>query len=292
MIVLFDILITAATLIILTIASISDLRTREIPDWLSYGLLFFVVATRGLESILFKDSIYIIQTLIFFGIFFAFGNLMYYTRQWGGGDTKLITALGAALAMKPSFLSGSSIIPFPAILLLNILAVGAIYGLFYAIYLSIKHKEKFKKEFKRLNRSPKAIGIKVGMMIMALTLFVLSFTIFPQNTRLVTNSLAILFLAVPYLVTALKSTELACMYKQIQVDKLTEGDWIQNDVYKNKKIIYKVNPYGADKKSIDALKKAKIKQVLVKEGIPFVPPFLLGTILTLIVSGTPFLPLI
>ena len=99
-------------------------------------------------------------------------------------------------------------------------------------------------------------------------------------------------MAVPYLVTALKSTELACMYKQIQVDKLTEGDWIQNDVYKNKKIIYKVNPYGADKKSIDALKKAKIKQVLVKEGIPFVPPFLLGTILTLIVSGTPFLPLI
>ena len=58
------------------------------------------------------------------------------------------------------------------------------------------------------------------------------------------------------------------------------------------KLIYKVNPYGADNKSIELLKKANIKQVLVKEGIPFVPPFLLGTILTLVVSGTPFLPLI
>ena len=292
MIELFDILITAATLIILTIASISDLRTREIPDWLSYGLLFFVVATRGLESILLKDSYYIIQTMIFFAIFFAFGNIMYYTRQWGGVDTKLITALGSALAIKPSFLGGISIVPFPAILLLNILVVGAIYGLFYAVYLSFKHKKEFKKEFKKLNHAPKTIGIKVGMLIIALTLFILSFTLFPRETRGVTSIIAITFLVVPYLITALKSTELACMYKQILVTNLTEGDWIHNDVYKNKKLIYKVNPYGADNKSIELLKKANIKQVLVKEGIPFVPPFLLGTILTLVVSGTPFLPLI
>ena len=292
MIVLFDILITAATLVILTIASISDLKTREIPDWLSYSLLFFVVATRGLESIILKNPTYIIQTLIFFAIFFAFGNLMYYTRQWGGGDTKLITALGSAFAIRPAYLTGSSIIPFPAVLLLNILIIGAIYGMLYAIYLSFKHKVEFKKEFKKLNHSHKTTRIKVGMLIIAILFFVSSFTIFPANTKPLMGILAVILLIIPYLITAIKSTELACMYKDIPVNKLTEGDWVQKDVYKNKKLIYKVNPYGIDKKAIALLKGANIKQVLVKEGIPFVPPFLIGTIMTLIIGGALFLPII
>lgn len=292
MIVLFDILITAATLVILTIASFSDLKTREIPDWLSYSLLFFIVATRGLESILLKDSTYITQTLIFFVIFFIFGNIMYYTRQWGGGDTKLITALGSAFAIRPAYLAETSIIPFPAILLLNILIIGAIYGIFFAVYLSLKHKTAFKKEFKKLNHSHKTVGIKMGMLIIAILLFLSSFTIFPANTRFLISVLSVILLITPYLITALKSTELACMYKEIKVNNLTEGDWVQKDVYKNKKLIYKVNPYGVNKKEIALLKKSKIKQVLVKEGIPFVPPFLIGTIITLIIGGALFLPVI
>ncbi|MBT3865555.1 prepilin peptidase [Candidatus Woesearchaeota archaeon] len=292
MIVLFDILITAATLVILTIASISDLKTREIPDWLSYSLLFFVIATRGLQSILLRDQTYVVQTLIFFVIFFIFGNLMYYTRQWGGGDTKLITALGSAFAIRPAYLIETSIIPFAAILLLNILIVGAIYGIIYAIYLSFKHKDSFKKEFKKLNHSHKTVGIKMGVLIIAILLFVSSFTIFPANTRSLTGLLALILLIIPYLITALKSTELACMFKEIPVNKLTEGDWVQKDVYKNRKLICKVNPYGINKKEIELLKKANIKQVLVKEGIPFVPPFLIGTIVTLIVGGALFIPII
>ncbi len=292
MIVLFDILITAATLVILTIASFSDLRTREIPDWLSYSLLFFVIATRGVESILLKDSTYIVQTLIFFAIFFIFGNIMYYTRQWGGGDTKLITALGSAFAIRPAYLAETSIIPFPAILLLNILIIGAIYGIFFALHLSLKNKVAFKKEFKKLNNSYKTIGIKIGMLIIATLLFISSFTIFPASAGLLIGTLSLILLIAPYLITALKSTELACMYKETPVNKLTVGDWVQKDVYKNKKLIYKVNPYGINKKEISLLKKANIKQVLVKEGIPFVPPFLIGTIVTLIVGGALFLPVI
>jgi len=36
------------------------------------------------------------------------------------------------------------------------------------------------------------------------------------------------------------------------------------------------------KRDIKYLKSLNIKQVLVKDGIPFVPPFLLGTVLALI----------
>jgi len=78
------------------------------------------------------------------------------------------------------------------------------------------------------------------------------------------------------------------MYKKLQSSQLTEGDWVQNNIYKNKKLLYKVNPYGIDLKSINILKKAKIKQVLVKEGIPFIPSFLIGTIITLILGNIIF----
>jgi hypothetical protein len=82
------------------------------------------------------------------------------------------------------------------------------------------------------------------------------------------------------------------MYKKINPKNLMEGDWVQGDIYKNKKLIYKEDPLGINKKSINLLIKHKIKQVIVKEGIPFVPSFLIGTIATLILGSVIFLPII
>ncbi|GIU69536.1 MAG: hypothetical protein KatS3mg002_0772 [Candidatus Woesearchaeota archaeon] len=39
---------------------------------------------------------------------------------------------------------------------------------------------------------------------------------------------------------------------------------------------------GISKEQIELLKKSKIKKVLVKEGIPFIPAFLIAFILTMI----------
>ena len=50
----------------------------------------------------------------------------------------------------------------------------------------------------------------------------------------------------------------------------------------NKRVIYKVKNTGIEKEDIQKLIKAKIKEVLVKEGIPFIPPFFIGTILTVL----------
>jgi len=290
--VVFDTIVISAAVIAVFIASLFDIKTREIPDWVSYGLVIFVLLTRGLESILSKTHSHFTYSVLTMLIFFGFGALMYYTKQWGGGDAKLIAGLGASFAETPSHLINNSILPFPGILIVNILILGAIYGAIYASYLAIKNKNAFKKEFLKINREKNIRHIKVIMLILGIVMAFISYILFPINTKLIGGIFALIILLLPYLIISLKSVELSCMYKQLLPSKLTEGDWVQKDIYKGKKLIYKTKPYGIDLKSINLLKKAKIKQVLIKEGIPFVPSFLLGTLATLVLGRIIFIPFI
>ena len=76
------------------------------------------------------------------------------------------------------------------------------------------------------------------------------------------------------------------MYKQVSVEKLTEGDWIAKDVIIGKKKICGPDDLGATKQHIRQLialkRQKKISNVLIKEGIPFVPSFLIAFVLTYI----------
>jgi hypothetical protein len=87
---------------------------------------------------------------------------------------------------------------------------------------------------------------------------------------------------------AIKSIESLSMYKEISAENLREGDWIAKNVYKRKELIYKRNS-GISKQDIQKIIDADIEQVTIKEGIPFVPPFLIGTIISLIIGKILFL---
>ena len=66
------------------------------------------------------------------------------------------------------------------------------------------------------------------------------------------------------------------------VNELVEGDWLAEDIiYNGKVIIGKEKPY-IDKEDIELLKKLKIKKVKIREGIPFVPAFLISYIIYLL----------
>ncbi len=287
----FDIIITITVITALCIASITDLKKREVPDWISYGLLFFVLSTRTLQAIITKTPSYFYLTIASFFIFLLFGNLMYFTKQWGGGDTKLITSLGSAFALRPSHLA-SSIIPFPLIILINILIVGTIYGMVYAIILAIKNKKIFSTQFSKINSTKKIKIAKSIFLTIALLMIALSFKIPNNKLKIQLNILALFFLTIPYIFSIIKSVENSCMYRKVKTSKLEEGDWVEENIYKKKKLIYKKNPYGITKQEINKLKKEKIKLVLIKEGIPFVPSFLLGTLITLIVGEIVFIKLL
>jgi len=79
-----------------------------------------------------------------------------------------------------------------------------------------------------------------------------------------------------------RTVEKICMYKKIPSKKLVEGDWIADDIKKGNKIIYKAKSIELKQKDIDNIIKNRIKEVLVKEGIPFIPGFLIGLVISLV----------
>ncbi|MDB5341640.1 MAG: signal peptide protein [Schlesneria sp.] len=77
-------------------AAIYDLRTREIPDWISAALLMASVTVR-LASISTGSWV---GLLLGFAVGSAIGLLLFALGAWGGGDVKLVAAIGAALELE------------------------------------------------------------------------------------------------------------------------------------------------------------------------------------------------
>jgi hypothetical protein len=96
--------------------------------------------------------------------------------------------------------------------------------------------------------------------------------------------LAIYILTYAWIFT--RSIERTILLKEYPVGKLTEGDWIVKEVKVKGKIIVHAKNTGVTIEQIAALKRAKVKTVLVKEGIPFVPGFLLAFIVLMILQYT------
>jgi Flp pilus assembly protein protease CpaA len=268
----------------LIIASYADIKTTEIPDWLSYSLIVSGLFLRISHSIFYQDFSYTTIALVNLGIFFVIGNVMYYTKQWGGGDAKLLMALSVIFATYPkellSLFTPKLDLYFPLTIFINILIVGMFYSFLFTIYLGFKHKKDFLKEFKLyLDKTKSSRKI---ILVLSILLIILAIILQEPTLKLILFSSAILILITLYLWIYLKSVEKSCMYKRVKVSKLLEGDWIINDIYKNKRLIIKRPIYGITKSQINLLKKHKISNIDIKQGIVFVPSFLIATIVSLI----------
>ena len=82
-------LVYLLALIVLIIASYTDFRKREVPDWLNYGLIFAGVGINGIASLVFYDYHYVLYSLAGLALGVAIAMGMFYAGQWGGGDSKL-----------------------------------------------------------------------------------------------------------------------------------------------------------------------------------------------------------
>ncbi|MEK6816099.1 MAG: hypothetical protein AABY09_00670, partial [Nanoarchaeota archaeon] len=92
-----------------------------------------------------------------------------------------------------------------------------------------------------------------------------------------------LFLLIyPYLFISIKAVETVGMLKYVSPNNLVEGDWVAEKIKVNGKVICSPKDLGLEQHQINALKRAKIRRVLVKEGIAFVPSIFFGTILSLV----------
>ncbi|MFH1316857.1 MAG: A24 family peptidase [Candidatus Woesearchaeota archaeon] len=289
---MIDIFIMIIIITALLIASYNDIRTREVPDWLNFSLIGAGLGIRLIFSIVQNDFSYLLYGAIGFGAFVAIAYLMFYTGQWGGGDSKLLMGLGALIGINIPIID----IPFLLSFIINIFVIGAIYGLIFSLVMAIVNLKAFLKELrkiivKKMVKRARWIFLSLGLALIILSLFLPDLFL-----KFLGIALGCLIILTFYLWVFIKAIEKSCMIKLVTPDRLTEGDWIVKDIkYKGKRITGPKD-LGVEKKQIEELKnlyrQKKIGKVLIKEGIPFVPSFLVAYILTLIFGNLLFLLLI
>lgn len=270
---MLNIFLIVFALIWLVIASVSDLKKREVPNWLSFSFIIFALAFRAFYAVLNSDLWFFVYGLLGFIVFFILAYAFYYARIFAGGDAKLLMGMGVVLPFSNNFITNLlSLTSFIFLLFL----VGAVYSLIFSFALAVRNKKTFSKEFyKQAKEQRKWFYIS---FIPAVLFFILAFF----NSILV--FLAIIFLLFPLLYVYAKAVEEACMIKQVSSKEVTVGDWLYREIKIGKRVI---KPYweGLSEKEVALLKKYN-KKILIKQGIPFVPVFLIAFVAFLL--GYPY----
>lgn len=281
-----SILLAVLTFVVLVIAAYTDLKTREVPDWLNFSFLGLAILCRLLASLFLWNWHPIAEGL--FGVFagFLLASLFFYTGQWGGGDGKLLIAMGAALGFWPTI--GHQSVSF----LVNLLLAGAAYGFLYSIGLAISHRKQFIAELHSFLKTPRLVIIRRCLHIFAVISLITLFFLPDAIIQLLLVLLLILILFLIYGWIFSKVIEKACLLRKVHPRHITPGDWIAEDVLVRGKRICGPSDLGIEEAQIKELlklsKQKKVGMVLVKYGIPFVPAFLAGFLITLWV-GNPLL---
>lgn len=272
--------------------TITDLKGRWVPDWSNYALIFFGLGGHAILSVLTLSIKPILLSLAGAGFFYLISLAMFYSGAWGGGDAKLFIGLGALLPIYPIIISNYMQIatapwPFLLTLWLNVMLVGVVFGLVSMFYLWAKHKQKVNKE---LMKSIKKYKLVVYGSLA--TLFIPGIMYLYTNWNLI----AMLWVLTVMLIVSIfvtKAVEKACMHKIVRPSKLVEGDWVTEPVKIWGKTIYHPEKYGIEQKDIDKLikleKQGKLKNIKIKEGLPYVPAILVGLILSLFVGDLLYL---
>ncbi len=248
-------------------ATIQDLRSREIANWISFSLIIFALGFRFFYSLFSaSDFSFFYQGILGLGIFFLLGNLFYYGRMFAGGDAKLMIALGAVLPIYETTLEN---VQFFLIFLLLFFFSGAIYSLIVSSCLVIKNFKVFRKEFTvqfKKNKKLFYLMICLGLVVMLLGFLDPFLFIF-----------GILIFVTSYLYIFAKAVDESCMVKMVNTKNLVEGDWLYSDLKVGKKKV-KATWDGLNQKDIVAIKK-HYQKIKVKQGIPFTPAFLISMII-------------
>jgi len=237
------------SLLALIAATINDLKKREVADWISYSLFAILIISTLIYSIVQNNFYYLLKALAFSLVLYAFLSLMYYSKFIGGGDVKLISALGPVF----NFISIYNFLGW-------ILIISGIYGITFSIALAFKNRSKLK--------------LKFNFLLILFTLLFASGIIFKASALIMLSIIAIM----PYLILFVHAVEKVSLIKKYPASKLSEGDWLLKNVKIGKNMIM-AKAEGLTKEEIEKIRRAKIK-VIIKEGIPYVPVFLIAFILS------------
>jgi Flp pilus assembly protein protease CpaA len=289
---MIDYIIFTVTFMGLLIGSITDIKSREVPDWISYGMVFSGLGLRLLHSLVTGEWMYFVYGLIGFAVLFGLAYLMFYTGQWGGGDSKLLIAMGALFATFPTFLQEMfnpffGKFPFMLAYWINLLIVGAVYAIIWSLVIgTIRFKDFKKKAAEKLEQKLfKQIRQFVVYPVCGILIF-LALILGNIILKIVFSIMAVFILISYFMWIFVKAVEESCMYKHVKPEELTEGDWVVKDIVIDGKFICGPKTLGVEERHIRKLKELhkenKINSVLIKTGIPFIPSFFVAFIVTIV----------
>ena len=261
------------------LAGYFDLKTTEIPDEIPLAMVVLGVLTRFGYSLFTGDWSFFLLPAIIGGGFFGFGFLMYYSGQWGGGDAKILGAIGILMGTLPQGIAASSVFPLFMNLIVNVFLVGAAYIIIYGIIMAARDtriKDHFLKSLK-------------GSVNEFIIFFVLILAVVGVNTYVFWANFGVLNLWLIggtaagvtgfYLLWKfLKSVERVGFNKKISTKNLREGDMLGEDIKKlklSKKLIR-----GLTKEEISKIRKHK-KTIWIREGVRFAPVFPIAVLTTI-----------
>src|SRR3989344_1952293 len=281
----------------LAVGTFTDIKTREVPDWVNYSLIFAAFGARIIYSDGMHDYYILLSGIIGFLIFMGLAYLMFYTGQWGGGDAKMIMGLGAFIGLEISQIFHQSLLAIFNMPLIsfftNIIFVGAFYGLLWSFVISIWKRKIFLPEFNKIITKEKKT--KLTVMIVSF-IIIIAGAISYFSDKMISSILIIIGImpiAAFYMYVYVKAIENSCMIRSVEPKELTEGDWIVEDIIVKGKRICGPKDLGIEKKQIQKLiglySKKMVGKIKVKDGIPFVPSFLAAFIITMIYGNIIFL---
>lgn len=275
-----EFLLLATAGVILAAASYTDIRTREVPDWLSYSGIAAGLGLRLVWSASLGSWEPLAMGVLGLAAFLGVAFMLFYLGQWGGGDSKLLMGMGALLGLEPSL---GGIINGPLLAFFtDLLIVGAVYGALWSVVLGILNWGKVRRQLAVMHRGTAAlrwamIGIASAVLALALAA--------PAGLQLPLAALGLSTLAVSLAVVFVKAVEQSCMLRWVPPAVLTEGDWIAKPVVVKGRVIAGPKDLGVSLAQIAELKRLQrrgtVRRVLLKTGMPFVPCFLLAYLLML-----------
>jgi Flp pilus assembly protein protease CpaA len=246
---------------LILVAVFQDLKRREVDNWLNFMILCLGIVFIVYLSIFDYGLYFFIGGIFVIILGFIFANLFYYGHVFAGGDAKLL------LALSPFFVNLGFISTFFNFILfvLLLLIFGGFYGLSYSIVLFILN-------FKKSSIVIRKLLIEMRYYIFFIIGLFLIFLYFVSHLFLV---FGLFFIFFPILYCFAKGLEEVVMKKEVRGCDLREGDWLVKDIIVNNRLI-KANFDGLNQEDIIFLQKKK--KVLIREGIPFVPSFLIAFI--------------
>lgn len=246
-------------LVYVLFAAIQDIRTKEVANWLNFSLIAFGFSYRIFYGLVEKNLQFIYMGVLGFLIFFGLAYAFYYGKIFAGGDAKLLMGFGVLIPGRDI----SNLVFNLSLFIFMLFLIGAVYSLVYSIFLVFRDRRKFVKEFKIQLKGKEKLFLILFLVGLGLNI---AFGIL--------GFFGLLFIwAIPLMYYYLKSLEKSCMIVYKNAFDLTEGDWLERDVRVNNKWVRK-SVHGLSESEIKMLRNAN-KSVWIKEGIPFVPAFLI-----------------